>query len=170
MPALRVCLANQPTTFAHPPLLSGHAQCPRCAKMIPSEDFEEHLRIELLDPKWRAQQEHKKEREAASLLVEEEAIAANLKAMAERRRVLRGEAAPPAATSTDDPSAAGGGGLASSLLRAPPGMAACVVFGRCVRCRLSNLGRLCVCVCVGGFPPCLPYPVRSPSSPARCHR
>jgi splicing factor 3A subunit 1 len=31
--------------------------CPRCNQAIPVDEMEEHMRIELLDPKWKEQKE-----------------------------------------------------------------------------------------------------------------
>lgn len=54
--------------------------CPQCNLPIPSNELEEHMRIEMLDPKWK-EQKAKAESKSASSNLYQEGAASNLKRM-----------------------------------------------------------------------------------------
>ncbi|OLL21755.1 Pre-mRNA-splicing factor sap114 [Neolecta irregularis DAH-3] len=58
--------------------------CPRCNQPIPVGELEEHMRIELLDPKWR-DQKAKEEARKASTNLQPEGVAHNIKRLASAR-------------------------------------------------------------------------------------
>ncbi|KAI8074868.1 Pre-mRNA splicing factor PRP21 like protein-domain-containing protein [Gongronella butleri] len=65
--------------------------CPRCGEAIPANEFEEHMRIELLDPKWKEQKmaaeaKHK----GTNLLQTGDDIARNLKTLSSYRTDIFG--------------------------------------------------------------------------------
>lgn len=64
--------------------LTGYVD-PRTGLQIPLEAATEHLRVELLDPKWRAEKALHLSRQAGSLYAAGDELASNLKALASRR-------------------------------------------------------------------------------------
>jgi hypothetical protein len=64
--------------------------CPRCGMQVPLSEMAEHMRIELLDPRWREQKEHVI-RQADNTLVQGVDISKNLQQLAKRRRDIFGE-------------------------------------------------------------------------------
>lgn len=58
-------------------------QCPNCKQQIPAEEFDEHVRIELLDPRWREQREKSDARYATTINTVD--VANNLKRFASMR-------------------------------------------------------------------------------------
>lgn len=58
--------------------------CPRCGQAIPADEMEEHLRIEMLDPRWKEQRKVEEERRATSNLSSAD-VAANIKRLASVR-------------------------------------------------------------------------------------
>ena len=59
-------------------------QCPRCHDLIPASDYTEHMRIELLDPKWKDEKAKTEARYATSNLNTSD-VAANIKRLASAR-------------------------------------------------------------------------------------
>jgi splicing factor 3A subunit 1 len=59
--------------------------CPNCGEAIPVNELEEHMRIELLDPKWKSQKAVAEQRQAATNLGGGD-VARNVKRLAERGR------------------------------------------------------------------------------------
>lgn len=59
--------------------------CPNCGEAIPVNELDEHMRIELLDPKWKAQKAVAEKRQAATNLGGGD-VARNVKRLAERGR------------------------------------------------------------------------------------
>jgi len=59
--------------------------CPNCGEAIPVNELDEHMRIELLDPKWKAQKALAEKRQAATNLGGGD-VARNVKRLAERGR------------------------------------------------------------------------------------
>lgn len=55
-------------------------KCPRCGEMFRSDEIDEHMRIELLDPKWKLQKE-KEQQKRSSTNLSTETAAQNLKRM-----------------------------------------------------------------------------------------
>ncbi|KAK9480376.1 Pre-mRNA splicing factor PRP21 like protein-domain-containing protein [Lipomyces japonicus] len=62
-------------------------QCPRCKEMIPSSEYSEHLRIELLDPRWKEEKAKNEARNALTNLSTSD-VAANFKRLASARSDL----------------------------------------------------------------------------------
>jgi len=59
--------------------------CPNCGERIPVNELEEHMRIELLDPKWKEQKAIAEKRQMATNLGGAD-VARNVKRLAERGR------------------------------------------------------------------------------------
>ena len=59
--------------------------CPRCKQAIPANELQEHMRIELLDPKWKEQKKVTDARSAGTNLAPDEA-ARNIKRLQESRK------------------------------------------------------------------------------------
>jgi splicing factor 3A subunit 1 len=59
--------------------------CPNCGERIPVDELDEHMRIELLDPKWKEQKAIAEKRQMATNLVGAD-VARNVKRLAERGR------------------------------------------------------------------------------------
>ncbi|KAJ3215456.1 splicing factor 3a, subunit 1 [Dinochytrium kinnereticum] len=53
--------------------------CPRCRRAIPASEMDEHVRIELLDPKWREQRDRAAENSAGTNLLSDDTISDNLR-------------------------------------------------------------------------------------------
>jgi splicing factor 3A subunit 1 len=64
--------------------------CPRCGQKVPVDEMAEHMRIELLDPKFSAQKKMLAERKKDTALAEDEEIAKNLGSFARRRTDIFG--------------------------------------------------------------------------------
>jgi splicing factor 3A subunit 1 len=65
--------------------------CPKCGQEIPVDQMEEHMKIELLDPKYRIQRQAMMERTKGSPLAGDDDIARNLGAFARRRTDIFGD-------------------------------------------------------------------------------
>ncbi|KAK9473517.1 Pre-mRNA splicing factor PRP21 like protein-domain-containing protein [Dipodascopsis tothii] len=59
-------------------------QCPRCKELIPAAEYSEHMRIELLDPRWKEEKAKSEARHAISNLNTSD-VAANIKRLASAR-------------------------------------------------------------------------------------
>ncbi|RMZ71805.1 pre-mrna splicing factor [Pyrenophora seminiperda CCB06] len=59
------------------------AMCPNCKQQIPSNEMDEHIRIELLDPRWKEQREKSEARYATTINTAD--VANNLKRFASQR-------------------------------------------------------------------------------------
>ena len=59
--------------------------CPRCNQQIPENEYNEHMRIELLDPKYSAQKKMMDERRKEVLNSYTDDISQNLRFLAEKR-------------------------------------------------------------------------------------
>jgi splicing factor 3A subunit 1 len=59
--------------------------CPRCNQHIPENEYNEHMRIELLDPKYSAQKKMMDERRKEALNSYTDDISRNLRGLAEKR-------------------------------------------------------------------------------------
>ncbi|KAF8475580.1 Pre-mRNA splicing factor PRP21 like protein-domain-containing protein [Kalaharituber pfeilii] len=68
--------------------------CPNCQQQIPINEMEEHMRIELLDPRWKEQRARAEARSATTNLAVNDA-AANLKRLASQRGDLFDDAGKP---------------------------------------------------------------------------
>lgn len=69
------------------------AICPYCKQSIPEAEMSEHIRIELLDPRYREQQQHLEQRKTQqALLTENSDVAGSLKQLANARTDLFGTA------------------------------------------------------------------------------
>ncbi|KAI8848623.1 Pre-mRNA splicing factor PRP21 like protein-domain-containing protein [Chytridium lagenaria] len=53
--------------------------CPRCRRAIPAAEMDQHVRIELLDPKWREQRDRAAENSSGTNLLTDSTISDNLK-------------------------------------------------------------------------------------------
>lgn len=75
------------------PITTGptHFIDPRTGKSVPISSATEHLRIELLDPKWKEQTERAVAKQAGSILAPEDEITENLKRFASRRSDIFGD-------------------------------------------------------------------------------
>lgn len=60
-------------------------KCPVCGQDVPVEELTEHIRIELLDPKWKEQKQAMSDRQRESSLAANSTIAANLSRLARKR-------------------------------------------------------------------------------------
>lgn len=67
-----------PARRSYLPRTTAMAKCPRCGDMFKSDEIEEHMRIELLDPKWKLQKERADQKRSSTNLYTETA-AQNLK-------------------------------------------------------------------------------------------
>lgn len=63
------------------------ALCPNCKQQIPFNELEEHMRIELLDPRWKEQKAKAESRYATTNLSTQD-VANNLKRLASQRNDL----------------------------------------------------------------------------------
>ena len=67
--------------------------CPRCGQAIPISEMAEHMRIELLDPKWKEQRQTMEQKtKTSNVLTEGTDIAAHLKNLSSYRADIFGEA------------------------------------------------------------------------------
>lgn len=64
------------------PRVTAMQKCPRCGEMFKSEEIDEHMRVELLDPKWKVQKEREQQKKSSTNLYTETA-AQNLKRLNE---------------------------------------------------------------------------------------
>ncbi|KAJ1974021.1 SF3a splicing factor complex subunit [Dimargaris xerosporica] len=83
--------ARSAATVAEPTQL-----CPRCNQAIPVSEMEEHMRIELLDPKWKDYKEAAQAKHKTSNLISGSDMAQNLKTLSGHRQDIFGP-------SSDDP-------------------------------------------------------------------
>jgi splicing factor 3A subunit 1 len=65
--------------------------CPKCGQEVPVDEMEEHMKIELLDPRARAIRQAQQDRHKASILASDEEISKNLGQFARRRTDIFGE-------------------------------------------------------------------------------
>ncbi|KAJ2992909.1 hypothetical protein HDV02_002759 [Globomyces sp. JEL0801] len=70
----------------------GTQICPRCKQSIKVSEMAEHMRIELLDPKWREQKQALEARQQDSNLVKDDVLVQNLARMSSKRADLFGGA------------------------------------------------------------------------------
>lgn len=70
--------AINPARRSYLPHLTTLQKCPRCGEMFKSDEIAEHMRIELLDPKWKLQKEREQQKKSSTNLYTETA-AQNLK-------------------------------------------------------------------------------------------
>lgn len=75
------------TPYDRKPKSSVKQICPRCQKEIPIDEMPNHIRIELLDPKWKEQKEREisKKRESNLVIDQGSQIASSLKRLSEFR-------------------------------------------------------------------------------------
>lgn len=69
---------TNPARRSYLPKTTAMMKCPRCGEMYRSDEIDEHMRIELLDPKWKIQKELENKRRSGTNLYTETA-AQNLK-------------------------------------------------------------------------------------------
>ncbi|KAI4157233.1 MAG: hypothetical protein L6R39_000738 [Caloplaca ligustica] len=60
------------------------SMCSYCNQLIPNDEFQQHLRIELLDPRWKEQRDKNEQRQATTNISTSD-VAANLKRLASQR-------------------------------------------------------------------------------------
>ena len=72
--------------FAAPSLASKLVTCVVCGDTIAAEDLEEHLRIELLDPRWKEQKQALIDRQRETSLVAGKSISDNLRRFEKKKR------------------------------------------------------------------------------------
>ena len=89
--------------------------CPICKTLVPTAQLQEHMRIELLDPRWREQKQAIEARKADSSLATGEAIAAALAKGSQQRKA---GAAPAPAAAVSAPAEAAAAAVAASLASA----------------------------------------------------
>ncbi|KAJ1974862.1 SF3a splicing factor complex subunit [Dimargaris verticillata] len=77
--------ARSAATVAEPTQL-----CPRCNQAIPVSEMEEHMRIELLDPKWKDYKEAAEAKHKTSNLISGTDMAQNLKSLSGHRQDIFG--------------------------------------------------------------------------------
>eukprot|EP01111_Echinosteliopsis_oligospora_P011916 TRINITY_DN4031_c0_g1_i2.p1 TRINITY_DN4031_c0_g1~~TRINITY_DN4031_c0_g1_i2.p1 ORF type:complete len:671 (-),score=270.42 TRINITY_DN4031_c0_g1_i2:48-2060(-) len=92
LPPAPLKILNAPIRRDAPVKKTGMTQmCPKCGQHIPVEDMAEHMRIELLDPKYSAQKRAILERQKESALATSDEISKSLKTFAERRTDIFGQ-------------------------------------------------------------------------------
>jgi splicing factor 3A subunit 1 len=64
----------------------GTQRCPKCQQEIPLAEWKEHMRLELMDPKWREERQKREERAKLNSLASGDEIAANLRKFAGERK------------------------------------------------------------------------------------
>ncbi|TIA82027.1 hypothetical protein E3P98_01709 [Wallemia ichthyophaga] len=70
----------------------GFSRSPISGALVPNEEFANHLRIELLDPKWQEKKEYAESRRQASVLLQQGAdVASSLKNLAQGRTDIFGQ-------------------------------------------------------------------------------
>jgi splicing factor 3A subunit 1 len=60
----------------------GTQKCPKCQQEIPINEWKEHMRLELMDPKWREEKLKREERAKLNSLAAGDEITSNLKKFA----------------------------------------------------------------------------------------
>lgn len=65
---------------------------PISGQKVPASDFSDHMRIQLMDPKWREEQARAAAKQKDTALAEGESIAASLKSLARKRGDIFGSA------------------------------------------------------------------------------
>jgi len=65
--------------------------CPKCGQEIPVDEMEQHMKIELLDPKYKVQRQALVERNKVASLATDDEITRNLNSFARRRTDIFGE-------------------------------------------------------------------------------
>jgi len=78
-------------------------RCPQCGQDIPVDEMQEHIKIELLDPKFRLQRQMAAEKNKIPVLVSDDEITRNLGAFAKRRADIFGESEDAQAKAEDKP-------------------------------------------------------------------
>lgn len=68
----------------------GTQKCPKCQQEIPLSEWKEHMKLELMDPKWREEKLKRQEREKLHSMADGDEIAQNVKRFAQERRDLFG--------------------------------------------------------------------------------
>ena len=53
----------------------GTQKCPKCQQDIPLNEWKEHMKLELMDPKWREEKQKRQEREKLNSLAQGDEIA-----------------------------------------------------------------------------------------------
>ena len=69
-----------------PAAATGTQKCPKCGQEIPIGEWKEHMRLELMDPKWREEKIKREERAKLQSLASGDEIAQNLKKFAAERK------------------------------------------------------------------------------------
>ncbi|KAI9102823.1 Pre-mRNA splicing factor PRP21 like protein-domain-containing protein [Phlyctochytrium arcticum] len=75
---------NYVSKVRHPRVKQISQVCPRCKRAVPASEMAEHVRIELLDPKWKEQRAKARDKNKESNL-ESDTVSSNLKALASTR-------------------------------------------------------------------------------------
>ncbi|KAI9780481.1 MAG: SF3a splicing factor complex subunit [Peltula sp. TS41687] len=95
------------------------ALCPNCRQQMPVNELEEHMRIELLDPRWKEQREKAEQRYATTNLSTQD-VANNLKRLASQRTdvfdpsIHASSSSSSSNSNNNNNSGGGGGGAAES--------------------------------------------------------
>lgn len=94
----------------------GTQKCPKCQQEIPLTEWKEHMKLELMDPKWREEKLKRDERAKLNSLADGDEISRNLRRMAPERRDVFGQRDGPTggdsiqAIASGGPSVGGGSG------------------------------------------------------------
>lgn len=71
---------------------SGKTQlCQKCKKQIPEEDWAEHMRLELLDPKYREDKVSELDRQANPMTAQGDQISSSIQQFKEKRHDIYGD-------------------------------------------------------------------------------
>jgi splicing factor 3A subunit 1 len=74
---------------------AGTQKCPKCHQEIPIGEWKEHMRLELMDPKWLEEKRKREERQKLNSLAGGDEIVQNLKKIAAQRTDLFTTGLPP---------------------------------------------------------------------------
>ena len=65
---------------------TGTQKCPKCLQEVPIAEWREHMKLELMNPKWREEKLKREQRAALNTLAQGDEIAVNLRKFANERR------------------------------------------------------------------------------------
>jgi len=68
----------------------GTQKCYKCGQQIPVKEWEQHMKLELLNPKWLEQKKEREFRQGLNSLATGNEISSNLKRFAAERRDISG--------------------------------------------------------------------------------
>lgn len=69
----------------------GTQKCPKCHEDIPKSEWTNHMKLELMNPKWREEKQKLEERKKLNSLASDEEIAQNVKKFTNEKRDIFGK-------------------------------------------------------------------------------